>query len=136
MASSDGPDVHAARNPVQTKGQNAPPDRIGRDPASRGDFLRYASAARCRLHRRDGIRQATRQTGRGLLRPVHNLKPGTAMLRWIITFLVIALIAGVFGFTGVAGAATDIARILFYIFLVLLLVAIIAGLFRGSPPAP
>ena len=31
------------------------------------------------------------------------------MLRWIITFLVIALIAGLFGFTGVAGAATDIA---------------------------
>ena len=60
----------------------------------------------------------------------------SVMLRWIITFLVIALIAGVFGFTGVAGAATDIARILFYVFLVLLLVAIVAGLFRGSPPAP
>ena len=58
------------------------------------------------------------------------------MLRWIITFLVVALIAGVFGFTGVAGAATDIARILFYVFLVLLLVAIVASLFRGSPPAP
>ena len=62
--------------------------------------------------------------------------PSTTMLRWIITFLVVALIAGVFGFTGIAGAATDIARILFYIFLVLLLVAIVAGLFRGSPPAP
>lgn len=58
------------------------------------------------------------------------------MLRWILTFLVIALIAGVFGFTGVAGAATDVARILFYVFLVLLLIAIVAGLFRGSPPAP
>lgn len=65
-----------------------------------------------------------------------NLSEHAAMLRWIITFLIIALIAGVFGFTGVAGAATDIARILFYIFLVLLLVAIIAGLFRGSPPTP
>jgi uncharacterized membrane protein YtjA (UPF0391 family) len=59
-----------------------------------------------------------------------------SMLRWIITFLVVAIIAGLFGFTGVAGAATDIARILFYIFLVLLLVAVVAGLFRGSPPAP
>ena len=58
------------------------------------------------------------------------------MLRWIITFLVVALIAGLFVFTGIAGAATDIARILFYVFLVLLLVAIVAGLFRGSPPAP
>jgi uncharacterized membrane protein YtjA (UPF0391 family) len=64
------------------------------------------------------------------------LNSPTLMLRWIITFLVVALIAGVFGFTGVAGAATDIARILFYVFLVLLLVAIVASLFRGSPPAP
>lgn len=63
-------------------------------------------------------------------------KPDHVMLRWIITFLIIALIAGLFGFTGVAGAATDVARILFYIFLVLLLIAIVAGLFRGSPPAP
>ena len=62
--------------------------------------------------------------------------PITVMLRWIITFLIVALVAGLFGFTGVAGAATDIARILFYIFLVLLLIAIVAGLFRGSPPAP
>ncbi len=65
-----------------------------------------------------------------------NPNPIIVMLRWIITFLIIALIAGLFGFTGVAGAATDVARILFYIFLVLLLIAIVAGLFRGSPPAP
>ena len=58
----------------------------------------------------------------------------TPMLRWILTFLVVALVAGVFGFTGVAGGATDIARILFYIFLVLLLISIVAGLFRGAPP--
>jgi len=56
------------------------------------------------------------------------------MLRWIITFLVISLIAGLLGFSGLAGAATDFARILFYIFLVLLAVAIVAGFFRGSPP--
>lgn len=67
---------------------------------------------------------------------VHPYRKHTTMLRWIITFLIIALVAGVFGFTGVAGAATDLARILFYIFLVLLLVAVVAGLFRGSPPAP
>ena len=71
----------------------------------------------------------------GVAEPYQTNSP-TLMLRWIITFLVVALIAGVFGFTGVAGAATDIARILFYVFLVLLLVAIVASLFRGSPPAP
>lgn len=56
------------------------------------------------------------------------------MLRWIITFLVIALIAGALGFGGVAGTATDIARTLFYIFLVLLVVSLLIGAFRGRPP--
>jgi uncharacterized membrane protein YtjA (UPF0391 family) len=56
------------------------------------------------------------------------------MLRWIITFLVIALIAGALGFGGVAGTATDIARTLFYIFLVLLVVSLLFGAFRGRPP--
>lgn len=81
-----------------------------------------------------------RDTGPDLQRgsAVHSrtLNSDYPMLRWIITFLIVALIAGIFGFTGVAGAATDIARILFYIFLVLLLIAVVAGLFRGSPPAP
>lgn len=35
------------------------------------------------------------------------------MLRWTITFLVIALIAAVLGFGGIAGAAAGIAKIIF-----------------------
>lgn len=54
------------------------------------------------------------------------------MLRWAITFLVIALIAAAFGFTGIAGTATGIAQILFFIFLVLFVIALIAG--RSRPP--
>ena len=53
------------------------------------------------------------------------------MIRWIIIFLVVALIAAVFGFGGVAEGATDIARILFYIFLVLLVVSVVMRLVRG-----
>lgn len=86
--------------------------------------------------RNSGIRQATGTVSLGGAHRQSHTLISTTMIRWIITFLVVALIAGVFGFTGIAGAATDIARILFYIFLVLLLVAIVAGLFRGSPPAP
>ncbi|MDF7798538.1 DUF1328 domain-containing protein [Pontiellaceae bacterium B1224] len=41
------------------------------------------------------------------------------MLKWILTFLVVALIAGGLGFSGIAGAAVGIARVLFFIFLVL-----------------
>ncbi|SPJ31814.1 unnamed protein product [Candidatus Protochlamydia amoebophila UWE25] len=35
------------------------------------------------------------------------------MLRWAITFLIIAIIAAIFGFGGIAATATGIAQILF-----------------------
>ena len=56
------------------------------------------------------------------------------MLRWALTFLVVAIIAAVFGFTGIAGAATDIARTLFFVFLILLVVSAILHVFRGDVP--
>ena len=49
------------------------------------------------------------------------------MLSWALTFLVVALIAGVFGFTGVYVAAAGIAKILFFVFLVLFIVSLVAG---------
>jgi uncharacterized membrane protein YtjA (UPF0391 family) len=54
------------------------------------------------------------------------------MLRWTITFLIIALIAAVFGFTGVAAGAASIAKIIFYIFLVFFVISLISGAFRRS----
>ena len=41
------------------------------------------------------------------------------MLGWALTFLVVALIAGVLGFTSIAGAAMGVAKILFFVFLAL-----------------
>jgi len=55
------------------------------------------------------------------------------MLKWALTFFVVALIAGVLGFGGVAFVSVEIARTLFFIFLVLFAVSLIAGLFRGRP---
>ena len=49
------------------------------------------------------------------------------MLSWAITFLVVALIAGILGFGVIAGTAASIAKILFFIFLVLFLVSFIQG---------
>jgi uncharacterized membrane protein YtjA (UPF0391 family) len=49
------------------------------------------------------------------------------MLRWTLTFLVIALVAGALGFGGVAGTATDFARICFFVFLVLFVLGLIFG---------
>jgi uncharacterized membrane protein YtjA (UPF0391 family) len=54
------------------------------------------------------------------------------MLRWTLTFLVIAVIAAVFGFTGIAAGAASIAKIIFYIFLVFLVVSLLAGAFRRT----
>ena len=49
------------------------------------------------------------------------------MLRWIIFFLIIALVSAIFGFGGIYEAATDIAKILFYIFIVLLVITLVFG---------
>ena len=50
---------------------------------------------------------------------------GHIMLRWSITFLIIAIIAAVLGFGGIAGAAAGIAEILFYVFIVLFVISLI-----------
>jgi uncharacterized membrane protein YtjA (UPF0391 family) len=53
------------------------------------------------------------------------------MLGWVVTFLIIALIAGVLGFGGVAGASIEIAKIIFFIAVVLFLVSVLVGVARG-----
>ena len=49
------------------------------------------------------------------------------MLSWAITFLILAVIAGLLGFTSIAGVSISAAKILFFVFLVLLVVSLIAG---------
>jgi len=53
------------------------------------------------------------------------------MLGWVVTFLIVALIAGVLGFGGVAGASIEIAKIIFFIAVVLFLISAVVGLARG-----
>ena len=53
------------------------------------------------------------------------------MLGWALTFLVVALIAGVLGFTTIAGTAIGVAKILFYVFLVLFLISLVMNFLRG-----
>jgi len=53
------------------------------------------------------------------------------MLGWVLTFLVIALIAGLLGFGGIAGASIEIAKIIFFIALVLFLVSAVVHVSRG-----
>lgn len=56
------------------------------------------------------------------------------MLGWVITFLVIALIAAALGFGGIAGTAVGLAKIVFYIFLVLFVASLIYSLISGRRP--
>jgi len=60
-----------------------------------------------------------------------------AMLRWAVTFFIIAIIAALLGFGGIAGAATNIAMLLFWVFVVLFVLALLAGLVGGKKtPVP
>jgi uncharacterized membrane protein YtjA (UPF0391 family) len=52
------------------------------------------------------------------------------MLSWVVTFLIIALVAGLLGFGGVAGASIEIAKIVFFVAIVLFLVSAVVGLSR------
>jgi uncharacterized membrane protein YtjA (UPF0391 family) len=53
------------------------------------------------------------------------------MMGWVITFLVVALVAGVLGFGGIAGASIEMAKIVFFIAIVLFLLSAVFGIFRG-----
>ena len=49
------------------------------------------------------------------------------MLGWSLTFLVVALAAGILGFTGIAGVASAIAQILFFVFLIAFAISLVMG---------
>lgn len=58
------------------------------------------------------------------------------MLRWAITFLVIAVIAAVFGFGGIMAASVEMARILFFVFILLFLFTAVIHIIKGKSPPP
>ena len=53
------------------------------------------------------------------------------MLSWVVTFLVVALIAGILGFGGIARVSVEIAKAIFFIAVILFLVSAVVGLVRG-----
>jgi uncharacterized membrane protein YtjA (UPF0391 family) len=53
------------------------------------------------------------------------------MLSWVVTFLIVALIAGILGFGGIAGASVEIAKIIFFVAVILFLVSAVVSLTRG-----
>jgi uncharacterized membrane protein YtjA (UPF0391 family) len=60
-----------------------------------------------------------------------------AMLNWVVTLLIIALIAALLGFGGIAGAAVEIAKVIFFIVIVFFLIAVVMGMIgHGGRYAP
>jgi len=49
------------------------------------------------------------------------------MLRWILVFLLVALVASVFGAFSLTGTAMWIARVLLFVFLISLVVSLVFG---------
>ncbi|MBJ2172660.1 DUF1328 domain-containing protein [Aureibaculum sp. A20] len=49
------------------------------------------------------------------------------MLRWTISFIILAIVAAIFGFGGIAEGAASIAKILFFIFIVLFVISLFTG---------
>lgn len=49
------------------------------------------------------------------------------MLHWVLTFLIIAIIAGLLNFGVVAGTAAYIAKVLLLVFLILFVISLVRG---------
>jgi uncharacterized membrane protein YtjA (UPF0391 family) len=60
------------------------------------------------------------------MEPLFTLK-NKIMLRWSVTFFIIAIVAAIFGFGGIAASAAGIAKVLFFVFVVLFLLSVIFG---------
>lgn len=56
------------------------------------------------------------------------------LLGWSLTFLIVAIIAGLLGFWVIAGVTATIAKWLFIIFAVLFVITIISHLVSGPKP--
>lgn len=66
--------------------------------------------------------------------PVNKPIRRNIMLRWALSFLVLALIAGFLGFGGVAVISIEIARILFVAFIILFVIAFAMHALQGKAP--
>ena len=59
------------------------------------------------------------------------------MIRYVIVFFLLAVVAAVFGFGGLAGTFADIAKFLAVVFIVLFIAGLIYSMVTGrSPPTP
>ncbi len=53
------------------------------------------------------------------------------MIRWALTFFVVALFAALFGFGGISGTAAAVGQMVFFAAVVLILVSVFTNGFKG-----
>lgn len=58
------------------------------------------------------------------------------MFGWSVTFLIVAIVAGIFGFSGIAGTVAAIAKILFAVGLLVFLALVVSARNALSRPLP
>jgi uncharacterized membrane protein YtjA (UPF0391 family) len=109
----------------------ASPGRSDFVPFLSRNFDRFQAGNRLELLFRPRIVSAIRAMLLSRSRRTESEAKDRVMLGWVVTFLVVALIAGILGFGGVAGASIEIAKIIFFIAIVLFLVSVVVGLVRG-----
>jgi uncharacterized membrane protein YtjA (UPF0391 family) len=63
--------------------------------------------------------------------PRQNQTEVGAMFGWVVTFLIVALVAGVLGFGGIAGASIEMAKMIFFVAIILFLISAVVSLLRG-----
>ena len=56
------------------------------------------------------------------------------MLRWVLIFLVLTVVAAALGFGGIAGSFAGIAKVLCFVFLALFMASLIMGIVRRGGP--
>jgi uncharacterized membrane protein YtjA (UPF0391 family) len=61
---------------------------------------------------------------------------GDVMLNWVITFFLLAVVAGLLGFSGLAGTFADIAQFLAVLFVILFVVTLVYSVISGRKPPP
>lgn len=57
------------------------------------------------------------------------------MLEWTVTFLVVALVAGLLGFGGLAALSVEAAQIVFVVFISLFVITGVLHLFNRKTPS-
>jgi uncharacterized membrane protein YtjA (UPF0391 family) len=120
-----------ARRPV-LQNYRAHPETASEVPARRNLFPNERIICRFRSwNYRSPTRIVETFTAQRRLRRPKSQTEVRIMLSWVVTFLVIALIAGILGFGGLAGASIEIAKIIFFIAIVLFLVSAVVSVARG-----